>query len=107
MGCFLRSAVRRLGWELSRALYWELRRWIFSLTDWMCRSHRRTAFGTYQGASVMEPFTLWYGACGSVVSWDIMLKVGRSRVRFSMMSLNSFNLYNPSIRTRPWGLLSL
>jgi hypothetical protein len=64
VGCFLRLAVRRLGWESSRALYWELSRWISSLTYGMCRSRRRSAFGTYQGASVIihKVFFLGYVA---------------------------------------------
>jgi hypothetical protein len=53
VGCFLRLAVRRFEWESSRALYWELSRWISSLTDWLRRSRRSSAFVTYQGASVI------------------------------------------------------
>jgi hypothetical protein len=36
--------------------------------------------------------TILFGARGSVVGWGTMLKVGRSRVRFPMKSLDFFNL---------------
>jgi hypothetical protein len=38
------------------------------------------------------------GARGGVVGWGTMLQAGRSRVRFSMWSLDSFNWPNPSSR---------
>jgi hypothetical protein len=43
------------------------------------------------------------GASGSVVCWGTMLQAGRSRVRFPMMSLDSFNLRNPASRTMALG----
>jgi hypothetical protein len=39
------------------------------------------------------------GARGSVVRWGTVLQAGRSRVRFTMRSLDFFNLPNPSSRT--------
>jgi hypothetical protein len=46
-----------------------------------------------------EYFGLTGGTCGSVVRWGTMLQAGRSQVRFSMRSLDFFNLPYPSSRT--------
>jgi hypothetical protein len=40
-----------------------------------------------------------FGPRGSAVGWVVMSNVGRSRIRFSMRSLDVFNLLNPSIHT--------
>jgi hypothetical protein len=53
-GCSIRFAVRLFVSEFSQVLYWELTWRISSLTDGIWRSCRITAFGTYQGASVIK-----------------------------------------------------
>jgi hypothetical protein len=61
------------------------------------------------------PIVLWWGPLqwvnpwifgvgGSVVSWGMILKGGRSRARSPMWSLNFFNLHNPSSRITALGL---
>jgi hypothetical protein len=56
---FLEVSCQEIGMRVRSALYWELRHWISSLTDGMCRSRRRTAYGTYQGASVIRKTFDW------------------------------------------------
>jgi hypothetical protein len=47
------------------------------------------------------------GACGKVAGRDTMLQAGRSRVRFSMRSLDfSIDLFLPGALW-PWGRLNL
>jgi hypothetical protein len=63
-----------------------------------CETHRRSVrrLQSFSGSNkVMR-------ARGSVVAWDTMLQAGKSQVRFPM-SLNFFNLLNPSSRTMALG----
>jgi hypothetical protein len=41
-------------------MYWVLNLWISSLTDVICRSCRRTIFGTYHGASFIMSRTFFW-----------------------------------------------
>jgi len=52
----------------------------------------------------IHSYPLYLEARGSAVGWGTALQVGRSRVRFPMVSLEFFHWHNPSGRTMALGL---
>ena len=101
---------------LKRAYYVKLKQMLFGdiyvilykiLLSWHFSLHFSPLFFFYSSSCRRSFFTTIYhivGARGSAVGWGTALQVGRSRVRFPMVSLEFFHWHNPSGRTMALGL---
>jgi hypothetical protein len=67
-------------------------------------SHQPVTWVHISETTSLTSTLILYADCGGAVGWDTALQAGKSRVRFSMVSLGH-HLFNPSGRTLALGLI--